>query len=78
MNSKPLKTIKMTPKHENLLITDKDIGIYMIRACLGGHLGKSGNFQTAKAHGNVLNELSTIENIDIGIIWSEGGIWRPF
>ena len=30
----------MTPKHENLSITDKDIGIYMIRACLGGHLGK--------------------------------------
>ena len=46
--------------------------------CFAGHLGKSGNFQTAKAHGNVLNELSTIENIDIGIIWSEGGIQWTF
>ena len=49
--------------------------------CFAGHLGKSGNFQTAKAHGNVLNELRhvrTIVNIDIGMIWSEGAIQRPF
>ena len=35
----------------------------MIRACLGGHLGKNiCHFEKAEAHGNALNELSILEN----------------